>query len=143
MTLRPVSCVGERLVVQDLRQFGHELSGQLAPHTVRGIFSNLVMAFKAMAPTADRTFLNKIVSRLSQTAKSVRDITGNLLSPRELVTIGIAMMDEAETQTRHSWRRASLYRDGLLTMFMALCPLRPGAVSEMRLVSTSLSKTTV
>jgi integrase len=91
------------------------------------------MAFKAMAPTANRSLLNRIDSRLSQTAKSVRDITGNLLSPKELVEIGTEMMDEAEAQTRHSWRRASLYRDGLLTMFMALCPLRAGAVSEMRL----------
>jgi integrase len=119
--------------MQDLRQLGHELSGQLAPCTVRIIFSALVMAFKAMAPKADRSSLNKIVSRLSQTANSVRDITGNLLSPKELVAIGIAMMDEAETQTRYADRRASLYRDGLLTMFMALCPLRPGSVGEMRI----------
>jgi len=70
---------------------------------------------------------------MSQTAKSVRDIDGNLLSPRQLVTLGRSMMDEAERQTLHSCRRASLYRDGLLMMFMALCPLRPGAVSEMQI----------
>ena len=43
------------------------------------------------------------------------------------------MMDEAERSTHHSFQRASRYRDGLLTMFMALCPLRPGAVSEMEI----------
>jgi integrase len=131
--LRSVSRVGERLVLEDLVDLGRELSTQLAPFTVRGIFSALVMAFKAMDPTADRSLLNEIDSRLAQTAKSVRNIAGNLLSPKDLVALGVAMMVEAEAQTRCSWRRASLYRDGLLTMFFALCPLRAGAVSEMQI----------
>jgi hypothetical protein len=131
--LRSAQSVGERLVLEELREFGYELSGQLAPYTVCGIFASLGMAIKAMDPTADRRHLNQIIARLGRTAKSVRDISGNLLRPTELKAIGVAMMDEAEKQSRLSWRRASLYRDGLLTMFMALCPLRPGAVSELRI----------
>lgn len=130
--LAPVQRVGERIVLEDLRDLGYELSGQLAPYTVRGVYSSLAMAFRAMDPGSDRSQLNQIAARLKRTAKSVRDIRGNLLSPRELMAIGTGMMDEAETQTQ-SWRQASLYRDGLLTMFMALCPLRPGAVSEMQI----------
>src|SRR5262245_56608181 len=42
------------------------------------------------------------------------------------------MMDEADKQTRISWRRASLYRDGVQVLFGALCPLRPEAFSDMR-----------
>jgi integrase len=77
--------------------------------------------------------LKTIVSRLARTVRSVRDIAGNLIRPRDLIAIGVAMMDEAERSTEPSWRSARLYCDGLLIMFMALCPLRPGAVSEMRI----------
>jgi integrase/recombinase XerD len=131
--LHPVRRVGERLMPEDLRAFGYELSAQLASFTVLGIFSTLNMAFKAMDATADRTFLIMITSRLSLTAKSVRDIGGNLLSPRQLVKIGTSMMEKAEGQTRRSSRRAALYRDGLLIMFMTLCPLRPGVVTELQI----------
>ena len=131
--LRPVSRVGERVVLENLRAFGYGLSAQLAPYTVLGIFASLNMAFAAMDPTADRSLLNKLISRLARSAKSVRDIGSNLLSPKELETIGRSMMEEAEKQTCRSRRRASLYRDGLLTMFLALCPLRPGAVAEMQI----------
>jgi len=131
--LCPVRRVSKRLVLKDLRDLGYELRGQLAPYTVLGIFASLSKAFRAMDPTADRGLLNRIVARLSKTVRSVRDISGNLLPPWQLVAIGTDMMDEAETQTRHCWKRASLYRDGLLIMFMSLCPLRPGAVSEMQL----------
>jgi integrase len=131
--LKPVRRVGERLVPDNLCRLGYELSSQLAPYTVLGIFASLGVAFKAMDPAADRRVLNTSISRLAQAVKSTRDISGNLLSPRELVAIGRSIMEEAEKQTRHSWRSASLYRDGLLTMFMALCPLRPGAVSEMQI----------
>lgn len=131
--LRAVTSVGDRLVFEDLCAFGRQLSAQLAPFTVLGIFSSLSMAVEAMDPKADRGALNHIRSRLAQAVRSVRDIAGNLLSPKELVTLGTSMMDEAEQRSQSSWRRASLYRDGLLIMFMALCPLRPGAVAEMRL----------
>jgi len=43
------------------------------------------------------------------------------------------MMDKAEQQTKYAERRASLYQQGLLIMFMTLCPLRPGAVAEMQI----------
>ena len=129
--LRPVDRVGERLVPDDLCDLGRELSAQLAPCTVCGVFSSLSMAFHAMDPAANRAFLINITSRLSRTAKSVRDIAGNLLSPPELAALGHSMMDQAEAMPSRSFRRASLYRDGLLTMFMALCPLRPGTVAEM------------
>jgi integrase len=104
----------------------------LAPYTVLGIFRNLAMAVRAMDPKADRTVVNKIVTRLAYGAKSVRDIKGNLVPPRELLAIGISMMDEADAIPNLTWRSASLHRDGLLVTFMALCPLRPGAVCEMR-----------
>jgi integrase len=130
--LGTVQRVGERLVLDDLRDLGYELSRQLAPYTVRGVYSGLEMAFRAMDPGSDRRQLSQILARLTRAAKSVRDIRGNLLSPRELVAIGTGMMDEAETQAT-TWCQASLYRDGLLTMFMALCPLRAGAVSEMQI----------
>ena len=69
----------------------------LAPYTVLGIFRNLAMAVRAMDPKADRTVVNKIVTRLAYGAKSVRDIKGNLVPLRELLAIGISMMDEAAT----------------------------------------------
>ena len=131
--LRPIVRVGERLVAEDLCTFGRELSAQLASITVLGIFASLNMAIKAMDPTADRTVLKTIIARLSRTAKSTRDIGGNLVSPRFLVAIGTAMMDNAEQMDGASWERAGQYRDGLLIMFMTLCPLRPGTVSEMRI----------
>lgn len=135
--LGPVRDIGDRLVKDDLCAFGCELRAQLAPYTVLGIFSSLNMAFNAMAPKAGRGVLNEIISRLAQTVTGVRDINSNLLSPRVLIELGARMMDDAEVMTSRSFRRASLYRDGLLIMFMALCPLRPGAVAEM-LIGTHL-----
>jgi integrase len=132
--LHSVIRVGHRLLTDDLRAFGYELSSRLAPLTVRWIFASLSMAIRAMDPSADRTLLIRIVSRLSLRAKSVRDIGGNLLPPKQLVAIGQSLMDQAENSpARSGWRRASLYRDGLLMNFLALCPLRPGAVSELQI----------
>ncbi len=131
--LHPVRRVGERLVTEDLCAMGRELAAQLAPYTVLSVFTSLNQAFSAMDPSVDRTVLNTLASRLSQTVACVRDIPGNLIAPSDLVAIGERLMERAERQTSKSFRRASLYRDGLLLAFMALCPLRPGAVSEMRL----------
>lgn len=131
--LHPVARVGECLAAVDLCAFGGELAAQLAPVTVLGIFASLNMAVKAMDPAADRTVLKTIISRLSRTAKSTRDIASNLVTPQKLMAIAISMMDKAEQQTHRSWRRASLYRNGLLIMFMTLCPLRPGAIAEMQI----------
>lgn len=97
--LRTVSRVGERLVENDLCAFGYELSAVLAPYTVLGIFTSLNLAVKALDPDADRAVLNQIVSRLSQTATSVRDVGGNLVPPPVLVELGEAMMNEAEAMT--------------------------------------------
>lgn len=132
--LSSASRPGNRLDEYELCAFGRELAASgLAPYTVLGIFASLGMGFAAIDPEADRSCLNKLISRLDRTATSVRDIQGNLLSPSKLRALGLAMMDDAERLPRRSFRRASLYRDGLLTMFMSLCPLRPGAVSEMQL----------
>lgn len=133
-SLGPASRPGNWLVERDLCAFGRELAADgLAPYTVLGIFASLGMAFAAMDPDANRGCLNELISRLDRTATSVRDIQGNLISPSELRALGLEMMDDAERLSRRSFRRASLYRDGLLTMFMSLCPLRPGVVSEMQL----------
>ena len=129
---RSVSCVGERLSEQDLCAFGRELASQLAPYHVRGIFASLGMVFAAMDPAADRSVLTAITARLARTVKCTRDIAGNLIRPHELIAIGGSMVDEAEQSEKHSWRDARLYCDGLLIMFMAYCPLRPGAVADMR-----------
>jgi hypothetical protein len=58
--------VGERLVLEDICALGYELSAQLAPFTVLGIFASLGMAFAAMDPTVDRDSLNKIVGTTPQ-----------------------------------------------------------------------------
>lgn len=123
----------DRVQASDICSFARELWSQLAPYSVIGVLGSLGSAFKALAPKTGREPINALIGRLERRAHSVRDIEANLISPRELDRIGVELMDEAEASTsrRMDWRFC-MFRDGLLVSFLANCPLRPGAVVDMR-----------
>ncbi len=122
--LTSVDRVGDRLQLKPLRGFGEELQQCLAPMTILCIFCNLSRGVRVMDPTADRTTIKKVISRLANSARPIRDIESRMLTPIEARAVGEQMMDEADLLEGQSTRSAVLHRNGLLIAGGALYALR-------------------
>ena len=78
-----------------------------------------------MAPELDWRWILRAADRLRVTAAPARDKASRLVSPKRLMQLGLAIMNEADTTSRETAvRRAADYRDGLIVALLALCPLR-------------------
>lgn len=131
--LRDLRRVGERVTQEeDLRPFIDMLRARIAPLSVVAALRHISQAVRAMDPGSDRSLINRVAGNLSRRARPVRRIEDRLLSSRELLKVGMDMMDEAENSHGRDKPRAVLYRDGLLIAFLTLCPLRRKNVQALR-----------
>lgn len=132
-TLADVTRAGERLTERDLVAFGRELLKELKISSVLCIFTAMARAVRVMDPEADVRVLSRIIKRLARLAKPTREIDSRLISPPDLVNIAESMMDEADAVADVTYRTKLLYRDGLLILWEALCPLRRGTMQKIKL----------
>lgn len=128
--LRDVAHVGERLDLGQIKEFSTELARTVAPSTVWSVLQALARAFSAMAPATDRRQLHRVLSRIKLRTRLTRELDNRLIDPPALIAAAIAMMDEAE-QRRLGKKAAVLFRNGLLIMGAAICPLRRDAWRRM------------
>lgn len=131
--LRDVPRVGDRVDLEVLRRFAHELGVTLAPITVLNILVCLAQAVRVMDATADLTRFKRVLRRLEHRAKPSREVNGRLIPPNELVHIAQAMMAEAKAARCQRKMAAVLYRDAALILAATLCPLRRGNWQSVRI----------
>ena len=89
---------------------------------------------RVLAPEQDWTWLGRAAGRLRAEAVGARDKLSRLRPVGELIAAGLALVDYAETAPGLSpFKRAILYRDGLMVAFLGFHPLRLRSLSRIRL----------
>lgn len=127
-----VTAIGDRVSLENLREYVGELRPHLSPNTVLTRLRHLSMAIAAMDPTVDRTLLNHAIGRLIPLARPVRDKRSKLVSPVVLLELGMRLMAEWQSRAGHDPRLNAMdYRDGLMIAFLALCPIRVANLAAM------------
>jgi integrase len=89
-----------------------------------------------LAPEQDWRWLKRVARRLDLRAKP-RDKRHEVVEIRALFELGVRLMDEAEkTDNLTSFRRALLYRDGLIIALLAADPLRRANIAALEIGRT-------
>ena len=89
-----------------------------------------------LAPERDWRWLQRIVRRLGLRARP-RDKRNDVVEIKELFQLGLQLMDQAEkADDSTSFRRALLYRDGLIIALLAADPLRLANIAALEIGRT-------
>jgi len=132
--LEHVASIGDRLTLENLRDYIGTLRASRSPNTLLTRLRHLSMVIAAMDPTADRTLLNHAIGRLTPLARPARDKRPKLVSPIVLFDLGMRLMAEWQSRKGHDPRLNAMdYRDGLMIAFLALCPIRVANLAAMRI----------
>lgn len=123
----------ERLTLELLRVFVAELQGQVASVTVSQRLVDLAEAFRVMVPKTNTGFLRKIALRLKARARPTRDKRAKVVHPRDLLGLGLAIMDRAETANVSPLTRACRFRDGLIIALLATRSIRRANLVGIRI----------
>ena len=114
------SCIS----LDNLRMFADRLKPTIAPYSVLAQLSQVVAAVRLMKPNADLRDANSAIVRFANGVRPVRISNQTVLSPIELISLGASLAAEAEESPVRDKTAALLYRNGVLIVAGALCPLR-------------------
>ncbi len=123
-----------RLNPDRLRAYLAELSETIAPVTISSRIIGLAEALRVMLPGAVYPYLNLARRRLKARARPTRNKRARIAPVQELVDLGFALIDRAETGAfdRDVWR-ACTYRDGVTILLLACRPIRRANLAAMEL----------
>jgi integrase/recombinase XerD len=108
--------------------------------TVAARVAQLARAVCVLAPTTDWTWLRRIGRRLRRSATPARDDRARLLPSSTLFNLATSLMQRAETSaTVPAWRRALLFRDGLMLAMLCVWAPRARNVAET-MIGTNLQR---
>lgn len=135
LTLHATTCLtlppADRITPQRVKEYVADLQGlNNGTATILARLQELCEAAKVMGSDRDWRFINAIASRIRARHVPVRG-KQNLKLSNELFDLGCSLMAQASSQS--GWRRAVLYRNGLLIAFLALVPLRRRNITSLRL----------
>jgi hypothetical protein len=139
-TLDPAAQPQERVTPELVQAFIAHLREVNAPRTVASRIIHLSRAIAVMAPTRDWRWLSRIASRLQRSAPPVRDDRARLVPATVVRDPGFVLMLRAEADGGLSgYRRALLFRDGLMITIQCACALRVRNFAGM-VIGTSLQR---
>jgi integrase len=124
--LAPEDPPAMRVTAARVEAYIAQLRGYNHSSTVAARVAELARAVGVMASTTDWAWLRRIARRLRRSATPARDDRARLVPARTLFDLATSLMQRAETTaTVPAWRRALLFRDGL--MLAMLCAWAPRA----------------
>lgn len=112
-----------RVTADRIRLFVIQLQERVSSWSVAMMVEGLTRMLVAMAPDQDWVWLQRIVSRLKVIAKSERDKRGHMVDARQLLALGVDLMNRALDMGDH-YHAATCLRDGLLIAVLVSCPVR-------------------
>jgi len=96
-----------------------------APLTIYNRLQELHFAMRALAPNHDWSWLGQAAKRMRRCAKPVRQKLPRLQPVEQLKRLGLGLMTEAISDpSLTNYKRALMYRDGLMITLLAHRPLR-------------------
>lgn len=111
------------------------LALRLTAMSVAAELQHLSLAFRALSPTCDWSWLRKWQYAFQKQARP-REKRHKIIDPRRLVALGLKLMDGADCEACPA-ERARRYRDGLLIALLASRPLRRRSLGALE-IGTSL-----
>lgn len=120
----------DRATVERVRAYLSAMtSAGLADNTRAGRLQGLADALRVMTPRADISFISRGAGNIRKTAKRSRNIAAQMRPAQDALDLGLELLRAAEQPTGMvPWKKAILYRDGLL---IALWSVRPIRVSNL------------
>jgi len=126
--------IGDRLTTENLRDYIAALRQRLSPVTIVTQLRSLSQAIRALTPDTDRGLLKSAISRLQVSASPSRDKVARLVSPISLLHLGQRIMEAWRSRNAHDRRLNDMdFRDGLMIVLLALCPLRLANLAQIRI----------
>ena len=124
-----------------LRAYIEELTSQVASATLAGRIRDLSIVIKCLDPTFDDARLLRVRQKLKSRAKPTSDKRMRLVSPGDLISLAIQLMERAEQDLalRQDWR-ACLYRDAVVILLLVFRPLRRSNLAELKLGQSLLEE---
>jgi len=121
---------------ENILQYLHHLQGRVSPVTLAQSFYKISRVAQCLAPQRDWRWLQRIARRLDLRAKP-RDKRNEVVPIRELVQLGLRLMDQAEKAGEATAIcRALQYRDGLIIALLAADPLRLRNITALEIDRT-------
>jgi len=121
----------ERVTRTRVEAYVAHLREQVHSSTLAARIRELTRAMCVMEPVTDWAWLRSISARLRRSATPARDDRVRLLPAKTLFDLATNLMERAETTTSlPGWRRALLFRDGL--MIATSAPARLGPATSPR-----------
>lgn len=105
-----------------------------APLTAYCRIHELFLALRVMVPDSDWSWLGKAANKARAQARNVRFKRDRMQSSERLLDLAQQLMDDADTDPDLSdYKRALMFRDGLLILFLTHRPLRLKNVAAVTL----------
>lgn len=105
-----------------------------APLTAYCRIHELFLALRVMVPERDWTWLRCAANKARSTAKNLRSKRDRMQTPDRLLDLAHTLMDEADTDPDLSnFKRALMFRDGVLILFLIHRPLRRKNIAALTL----------
>lgn len=112
-----------RVTPERVRLFVNQLRVRVASASAAMIFEGFARMIFVMHPARDWTWLRIVITNLKAAARPEKDKRGHMVDARQLLALGVELMDEA-LEMGDRYHAATCMRDGLLIAVLACCPLR-------------------
>jgi integrase/recombinase XerD len=124
----------ERITRERLKIYLEYLRRVNRGHTIQCRVQELGDTMRALAPERDWSFINRAAGRLRAETIPARDKRGRLLPIADVIEQGSSLLKHAEEDKGLlEIDRATLYRDGLILLFLAHHPMRLRNLSSLRI----------
>jgi integrase/recombinase XerD len=110
------------------------LTSTRAPLTAYCRIHELFLALRVMVPERDWTWLGRAANKARSSAQNARSKRDRMQTPARLQDLAHTLMDEAETNSDLSdFKRALMFRDGVLILFLIHRPVRLRNIAALTL----------
>ncbi|MDD3798841.1 MAG: site-specific integrase [Novosphingobium sp.] len=106
-----------------VRLFVLELQQRVSSWSTAMMVQGFARMLAVMAPDHDWVWLGNVVTHLKTVARAERDKRGHMVDARQLLALGIGLMDQG-LEMGDRYHAATCMRDGLLIAILASCPVR-------------------
>lgn len=114
---------GARITPQRVQAYIEALRVTCSTGTVINLLEDLYSAARALAPDGQWSWIRNVIARLRARHLPVDRHADHIVSPADLLNLGVELMERARNETT-AIQRAVVYRDGLMISVLATRPLR-------------------
>lgn len=122
--LDPAAAPTARVTADRVSRYVALLRSQCLDTTVIMYMDGLARALGILAPEGDWAWLQGVARRCRAEARTRKPKAARIRASRELLELGVQLMDDAGVASPLAWKQAVRFRDGLMIAVLAARPLR-------------------